>query len=300
MTGNDTVTDPAQHVDGQVDTGFPSGMIYAGGTCTGTCHGVDHNGSSWTDGAYHPVGWDAPDQHGLVANLQQQDCTTCHGADLGGGASGTDCDTCHLGGWRTDCTYCHGGTDNATGAPPVDMDGSTSAVSFPEHSVHVEENTHPACDCNECHALPADVLSTGHLFIGDTTAGAAELGFTAGLSPVGRYAGSGSCSNLYCHGNGNGRLGSATTGGATTCGTCHGTANSPGGMSGRHSDHFDREIGAGCADCHAGTVSDNTTLLDPTLHVNGTPDLSFPSGIVYADGRCTGTCHTERHSSESW
>jgi hypothetical protein len=44
--GNDIVA-PALHVDGAVETAFPAGFTFVGGTCTGVCHGESHNGRSW-------------------------------------------------------------------------------------------------------------------------------------------------------------------------------------------------------------------------------------------------------------
>jgi hypothetical protein len=34
-------------VDGIVENGFPSGMVYDGGSCTGVCHGEEHDGRDW-------------------------------------------------------------------------------------------------------------------------------------------------------------------------------------------------------------------------------------------------------------
>ncbi len=301
VSASDTISDPAQHVDGEIDVQPVSGMVYSGGTCSGSCHGVDHDGSTWAEGGFHPAGWDAADDHGLAAKLQEQDCTTCHGSDLAGGTSGTSCDSCHVSGWRTDCTYCHGGEDNATGAPPVDIDGSSTALSFDEHTLHVDATTnHAAWDCVQCHATPTDVLSVGHVFIGDTTPGVAEVAFSGGLSGTGAYGGGGSCSNLYCHGNGNGTLGSVSTGVTTDCGSCHGTASSTTGMSGEHSRHLGPDVRAACHDCHATTASGSSAILDPALHVNGTVETSFPSGMVYSGTTCSGTCHTEGHSRRRW
>ena len=301
VSASDTISDPAQHVDGEIDVQPVSGMVYSGGTCSGSCHGVDHDGSTWAEGGFHPAGWDAADDHGLAAKLQEQDCTTCHGSDLAGGTSGTSCDSCHVSGWRTDCTYCHGGEDNATGAPPVDIDGSSTALSFDEHTLHVDATTnHAAWDCVQCHATPTDVLSVGHVFIGDTTPGVAEVAFSGGLSGTGAYGGSGSCSNLYCHGNGNGTLGSVSTGVTTDCGSCHGTASSTTGMSGEHSRHLGPDVRAACHDCHATTASGSSAILDPALHVNGAVETSFPSGMVYSGTTCSGTCHTEGHSRRRW
>jgi hypothetical protein len=243
---------------------------------------------------HHPAGWAASEQHGMGAKGQVEVCTSCHGADLGGGSVGVSCDGCHPYGWRTDCTFCHGGTDDATGAPPVDIDNLATGLSFPEHTVHVQETIHAAWDCTQCHVKPADVLSGGHVLVGDATPYAAEVLFLAGLSPAGTYGGAGSCSNLYCHGNGNGTLGSATSGTKASCSTCH-PSNALGG---EHAEHA--EEGMACGSCHAATVSTGSTISDPAQHVDGEIDLSFPSGMGWNGSTCTGTCHSVSHSAWHW
>jgi predicted CxxxxCH...CXXCH cytochrome family protein len=253
---------------------------------------ADADSDTDTDIESHGDGWD----HGLAAKLQREDCTVCHGEDLGGGSSGVSCDSCHPAGWRSDCTFCHGGTENDSGAPPLDIDGSASGISFPEHSVHLEGD-HPRWSCEQCHLVPADVLSVGHIFIGDETAAVAELTMAAGLSSQGGYGGGGSCSNLYCHGDGDGSRGSATSGQRYDCGDCHGDASSARSLSGEHDEHLDE--GVRCGDCHADTVSGNSTITGPDLHVNGRVDVEIDE-LNYDGNSCDGSCHGEGHSNERW
>ena len=261
---------------------------------------------------YHPEGWQAPEEHGLGAKLQEGACTTCHGTDLSGGSVGISCDGCHAEGWRTDCLFCHGGTDNQTGAPPLGIDGTAevSGLSFRAHTAHVEDTSlHAAFDCVQCHEKPVDVLSIGHLFVDDDTSGAAEIDMTSGLSAVGRWSPSGSCSNLYCHGHSqadNGAIEHTRT--DLSCSSCHPDRSSgkdawESRMSGEHAEHINE--GISCGSCHATTVSGWSTLIEFSLHVNGTPDMSLPSGMSLEGERCTGTCHdsegeAEVHSSRSW
>jgi predicted CxxxxCH...CXXCH cytochrome family protein len=110
----------------------------------------------------------------------------------------------------------------------------------------------------------------------DSTPGHAEVVMTAGLSARGTYDGN-TCANLYCHGNGRGPNGTyARNGPTTTCSSCH--------------------------DCHS-TVASTTgnAILDPTLHVNGQPDVSLTDGgMTRTAGLCSGTCHDQLHSSFSW
>jgi len=254
---------------------------------------ADADSDADTDG-YHPEGWSDPTVHGMAAKCQEQDCTSCHGVDLGGGPVGVSCNLCHPAGWQTDCTFCHGGTADTSGAPPVDIDNAATGLSFPEHTVHVQEGIHAAWDCTQCHVKPADVLASGHFLVGDWTACAADVIFTAGLSSAGVYAGSGSCANLYCHGNGNGRRGSATTGTKATCATCHPQS----GLGGQHGEHLDE--GVTCGQCHADTVTKGSTISDPAQHVDGEIDNAFPSGMAWNGSTCTGSCHGENHPGWSW
>lgn len=256
---------------------------------------------------YHPAGYDKPKVHGMEAKLHEQTCTDCHGADLAGSSVAPSCDTCHEDGWRTDCTFCHGGIDNTTGAPPEDIDDNSdeSSLAFRAHTRHVETNTHTAFDCTSCHVKPTDVLSAGHLF--DATPAISEVSFLDGLSDKGKYAGNGSCSTLYCHGNGQGDNGSVThTAAPLACDACHPGASSGrdawGTMSGAHEDHL-RE-GITCQDCHSDTTTNGTTVATPAKHVNGVADFVPPYGASLTrnsgTGTCTGTCHTETHSAERW
>ncbi len=271
-------------------------FLYA--ACTGLNPAKPDDSAATTSSAYHPAGYSDPAVHGNEAKQQTQACTECHGADLTGVAEAVSCDSCHPVEWRTDCTFCHGGGENTTGAPPVDIDGSTDGISFPEHTAHVTETIHTAFDCVQCHTRPADVLSAGHLFVADTTAGVAEMNFLDGLSPAGTYTSAMGCDNLYCHGNGQeGATGSVQSGDASSCAMCHADANSGRALSGQHGEHVGRYE---CEECHSATVTGNTTISSPANHVNGVRDLVLPDGIVYDNGTCEGACHGESHRGRRW
>ena len=287
------------------DTVFPNGGVTT--KPGGDTETPDSGGSR-----YHPPDQANPDVHGLDARLQVEACASCHGADLTGAGDALSCDSCHAEGWRTDCTFCHGGTDNETGAPPREIDDNTdeSLLSYRPHTEHVTEGDHPAFDCSTCHTKPTDVLSEGHIFIGDDSPGAAEVSFSGGLSDAGTYDGAGTCGSLYCHGyrgRDNGEV--SHTDGARGCDDCHPDTTSgrsawDSDMSGEHEKHL-RE-GVKCSGCHEDTVSSGLAILDPSLHVNGTADVTLASGMTRdSSGRCTGTCHNaegeaESHESESW
>ncbi len=269
--------------------------------------GLDTGGQS-----YHPVGWAEPDAHGPAAKFREDDCVSCHGEDLGGGSVGVSCDSCHEEGWRENCTFCHGGTDNNTGAPPRDISNETlpELLSFPPHTAHVSTNWHQAHDCIECHTKPTRVLSPGHLFVDDSTKGEAELQFSGGLSPLASYEGGGSCSNLYCHGDGQGHNGQAdlTLSSTLSCASCHPDVDSKPSdwtkMSGLHASHL--EEGARCSQCHGATVSSSQDILSPELHVNGSVELDLSDGVNWSENsrRCAGECHIgdedEEHENERW
>jgi hypothetical protein len=255
------------------------------------------SGSSGASTRYHPEGYAAIDVHGPATKLHAEDCRDCHGADLTGGTSGVACDSCHTPGWRTDCVFCHGGTVDATGAPPRDIDGitDTSLLSFIAHPRHVAQFQHAPYDCTQCHRKPTDVLSEGHVF--DDTDARAELDFSAGLSPQAVWDGNGGCSSLYCHGDGQVADGAYVHDQPTpSCGGCHpypGTENTAyAAMSGQHARHLGENVK--CSECH-----------DPVAieaHVDGKKDVAITvAGFSYdaASGSCTGSCHLKSHN-EHW
>jgi predicted CxxxxCH...CXXCH cytochrome family protein len=250
---------------------------------------------SGTLGRYHPVGWAEPDVHGMAFKFQTEtDCRTCHGDDLMGGSVGISCESCHGAGWETTCTFCHGDPLDGTGAPPQDIDDNTNlaTLSFAPHRLHLDSPLHATWDCTECHTKPTSALFPGHIF-DDTTPGVAEVDFALGLSALGAYAGNGSCSNLYCHGNGQGDNGDVTATANVTCESCHQTN----GLSGEHEKHLDDNIQ--CSECHD-TVDNQEEIVLAAQHVNGEIDLDLPSSINQQDLNCTGSCHDEAHDEHHW
>lgn len=251
------------------------------------------------NGRHHPEGWAAPAMHGAELARVAQDCRGCHGAQLTG-LLGPSCDSCHAPGWRQDCTFCHGGDDNPTGAPPRDLGGITPP-SFRAHTAHVSAQNHAPFDCTECHAKPTDPLTMGHVF--DDTPGIAEVRFdqAGARSPRGTYDGAGTCSNLYCHGDGRNSTGVIRHDAPRpSCTGCHGPGVT---LSGAHEKHLDE--GAQCVDCHAATVDGSERIIAPALHVNTVIDVMLTApGMTRAAATCTGTCHlgvkSEDHLSTSW
>jgi predicted CxxxxCH...CXXCH cytochrome family protein len=250
---------------------------------------------------HHPVGYYDFTIHSRDAKLQTEACVDCHGDDLHGGTSGIGCNDCHTGEWKTDCLFCHGGTDNETGAPPRDVLGATAPeeLSFAAHTAHVEGTMHAPFDCTTCHVKPTDCLSPGHVFVGDTTSGKAEVDVAGGLNPNGTYDGL-TCGNLYCHGNGQDDDGSiARTDTLVGCDGCHADWKSGwSSMSGHHQRHMLE--GFDCVDCHADTVNEDHQVVGPNLHVDGTAEIAMTATMTWERSKCTGVCHGEAHSDRTW
>ena len=287
--------------------GMPPTQNHTTSTACSNCHGTVVNGSNQIIAAnlhingtvevtaYHPTGWSAKTAHGAAFNSGTQTCSgsACHGATLTGGA-GQSCQTCHSG-WQNNCTFCHGGTDNTTGAPPETVDGQTAA-SVPgvgRHSKHVMTGTATRYDCSICHVKPTDAFSVGHIDPrpGDVTFSGLAAGTNYNYTTY-------QCTNIYCHGNGNGTNGSAPWVGAYTnnCSSCHPAVPS----SGKHSRHVNAE-GYACSECHSCVVaSGSTTITNQALHVDGKKDYCGPAGFNATTKRCTLSCHGENHSSDRW
>jgi predicted CxxxxCH...CXXCH cytochrome family protein len=185
-------------------------------------------------------------------------CSACHaeasddGTSLRAGplhANGT----VDLGDGTGGCGACHGNGDDPT----------PSSGAHPAHA-------HPAIAapfaCAECHRVPTDVRSPGHL---DATLGA-EVTFGALASARGavpQYA-AGSCREVACHGAG-------LTGGTRTappwlagdpagaCGACHGIPPPA-----PHSPSVD----CGASLCHGGAIAPGPSFTDlgRNAHVDGT------------------------------
>lgn len=260
----------------------------------------------------HDVDYDNSSVHGLDAVLAGSDCRSCHGDALEGCARAPSCNNCHnqghQDGWQTNCTYCHGAGDNDTGAPPRfldDNDLDRPANTFLLHSEHVSAGDHPAYDCVQCHVKPQNALSKGHMFdLASETPGVAEVLFSGGLSKSGAFA-NGTCSNLYCHGTGvkNGSIAHTAT--SMSCTSCHGdrkvtSATAPLALSGAHIKHLTTTDYASmtCGDCHGDVVSQDTVIIGPARHVDGTKDVKMPSGVTMdMSGKvtCTGACHGWTH-----
>ena len=177
-----------------------------------------------------------------------------------------------------DCSQCHG-VAPATGSHPTT--GS-------KHAAYFGTGTGSCAKCHADHEAEAKPFSHA------TSAGqrSIEVKFSGG----GSFAGN-QCANLYCHSNGKGSYTPPTWGGALDCAGCHGDAASD-TLSGRHAKHVNNAafLGTsyGCVECHAGTVTDNSTIGNFTNHVNQTADVSGANVGTPAAGTCaTSYCHSD-------
>jgi predicted CxxxxCH...CXXCH cytochrome family protein len=203
------------------------------------------------------------------------------------------------GGASLSCTSCHGAS-NA---------GDLSAGAAAGHALHVNSPTAFSnltgssqtsasayvFSCKSCHpttshatgpasALSAAAIGGSALAAAQYTAGATSLGDSKGF----KYT-AGTCSTNSCHSNGRGGAplvtaswSAAATGSCLSCHDGKQTGATASTLSARHDRHMNPtgnaliglNNGLNCVDCHAKTVSGNTTVGNKTRHVNGYLDYS--------------------------
>lgn len=163
------------------------------------------------------------------------------------------------------CSSCHGSADRegtaiAQAAPPSDIDGNTdtSAPGVGAHLNHVEAGPdHVAILCTQCHVMPEDTQSPGHI---DSPPPAevvfGSLAQTGGRQPTYDPT-THTCTDTYCHGS------AVVTwteprSSANACGTCHGLPPPP-----PHASSTE------CSLCHSTVIDENREFVAPQLHVNG-------------------------------
>jgi len=243
------------------------------------CHGAGYTASSVSDATHADktinvsfTGSAAGTTYSQAAGTPGDgygNCSTsnCHGAGTitwGSNTAAATCDKCH-----GSAASAAGGTFKATSGATLATDTKVGA-----HVAHLASTHNITSDiaCNQCHAVPADVNSVGHI----DTALPAELTWGALATKGGvvtpGYAG-GSCSTTYCHGTGikNGWPGATgltptwndTTylAGATAaerCSKCHGYPPAGG-----------HPASTNCHLCHTNVNATNDGFIDVSFHVNG-------------------------------
>ncbi len=234
-------------------------------------------------------------------------CQACHGTTFTGGSvvdiscSGTGCHADASGNPKSPeaCNTCHGtfnapANDLISAAPPRDVEGDTaaSARGVGAHRPHLVTGTlGPLVACQECHNVPAQVSSPGHIdapfavqVVFNGPASRLVTGDGTNVPQPSYDQGATKCNNTFCHGNwvvreatspvypdighnmytdtvmvGANASPSWTGGDAgAACGTCHGIP--PKG-------HVVVPITA-CSGCHF-DVDSNGNIIDPSKHMNG-------------------------------
>lgn len=240
------------------------------------CHGPRSAGATspaWNSN--QPL--DCAGCHGLpppAPHPQVEACSLCHGDVVAPDQRTIVARERHVDGvvdlLELECTSCHG---DMNPAPPKDLSGATdpSSPGVGAHQTHLSGgNVSRPVFCRECHVVPNELLSPGHVDSfrpAELRFGGAAIAYDA--KPV--YT-NGTCANTYCHGaqlsGGDPSGGSLTVpswttvdGSQSACGTCHGLPPPP--------PHPAR---ADCSACHQNIASDGT-FIRRDLHVNG--DVTF-------------------------
>lgn len=177
----------------------------------------------------------------------------------------------------TSCTSCHGGAENASGAPPNDLHGNTATTArgVGQHSAHVAAGI----ACAACHPDHATLRSPGHLD-GKVDVEFHGLAVAGGGAPAPRFdAETGTCSNVYCHGQ---TLRAAPQRAALAwtkpfetarCASCHEAP--PVALAHPQS--------GACASCHPETVNADGTLKAGGKHLDGVVEGVGQHPQGYAD-----------------
>jgi predicted CxxxxCH...CXXCH cytochrome family protein len=220
------------------------------------------------------------------------ECQKCHGNDFSGnGSNQLNCRNCHnQAAGPLACNTCHGNFGDPTRiAPPRDINGNTSTdiITIGAHVSHLYTNNFAVVACENCHIVPNANNVKSHF----NSAKLVELDSLAihGIASNALFDTiSGTCSNIYCHGNfefkksdapserqfaytsdkmtGNNRTVKWTLldGSQAPCGSCHGTTDgfiSPEG-------HIKVPIQE-CVACHSTVINEKGEIIDKTRHING-------------------------------
>ncbi|MFT3915305.1 MAG: CxxxxCH/CxxCH domain-containing protein [Anaeromyxobacteraceae bacterium] len=239
----------------------------------------------------HPKNFSLKTEHGVQAIAAQfTSCRLCHGEALTGiDGLGPSCASCHqqqgFANWQSNCTFCHGTEQVAAFDPATDL--AKAAPATGSHPAHVNGTIlAKGLSCEQCH--PA-VTSLAHIDgkVEVQLGALAATDLRDGEKPT--YAG-GTCSSVYCHGNGVSLEGAArkevTWGGASMlCGDCHNLTPKLGGavagdqLVGGHAWHTSPSPApaVACQRCHQGYG-----MIDLEHHVNGVGEAVLPKdGTIF-------------------
>jgi predicted CxxxxCH...CXXCH cytochrome family protein len=174
------------------------------------------------------------------------------------------------------CDTCHGNAGNPAPPLPVSGESLVTNIGVGAHRIHLRDGKlRDAMECSECHVVPADVDSPGHVdpLPAEITWG--DLAANGGLEPVWDRE-QATCASTWCHGGAlSGGLLSEPVwtlvdGTQTTCGSCHG-----------YPPPSPHPASSDCHACHAQTVlPDGKINLAGGNHINGVKDV--PAGLCTA------------------
>jgi predicted CxxxxCH...CXXCH cytochrome family protein len=209
------------------------------------------------------------------------------------------------------CSACH------------DDDVGTTTLSG-KHDRHIL-STGYNIGCQRCHSGTTSngTTITSKLLHGDGAP--ADVAFDA-LNPAATQAGTGAtktCSNMYCHSNGNPLGGTLTYAAAINwtsgtvnaeCSSCHGGNSAAVAklVTGKHAQHTDAVavLGANytCQECHGTVATGDRTLLAAglALHADGTKNVSMADrgpagGDTYASPTCSNVyCHSSGQATPTF
>jgi len=250
---------------------------HASATCADSwCHGPGASPGAKSPRWTEPGPATCASCHGFppaAPHPQMADCSRCHGEVVAADDRAMRDPLRHVDGivdvvLDQTCTSCHGSNNPA---PPQDTRGNvrSSLPGVGAHQAHVLGTPRSrAVPCQECHQVPSELLTPGHI---DTPL-PAEVAFSGAAAAFGatpNYA-AGNCSSTACHGavfpDGNASGGSLTVPNWTTvdgsqaaCGTCHGLP--PGRPHPYYADD--------CGRCHENAAPDGKSFLHPERHVDG-------------------------------
>ena len=250
------------------------------------CHGSDLDGGlanvscgriGCHGKGYHPDGFGRPTATNFhkffipTINYDLNRCKGCHGTDYAGStlSGNVSCNNtgCHIAidGGPQACYTCHGDFADRKIYPQAPV----------SHITHIEGTTLSPImlNCQSCHTVNG-FSDPNH--IGGSNPNGAEvtlLDATAAIKTKGTvgtpqydYA-TGSCQNVYCHGNfTNGNNAQPVWKGTdqSKCGTCHGDPVTGNPLP--KAPHLQIQT---CSVCHAGVVDENMNIVDKTKHING-------------------------------
>lgn len=183
---------------------------------------------------YHPAEWVTPNDrsstlfHGGFLRSQKWDlngCRKCHGAQLKGGITEISCTSCHENN-AAGCKTCHRTVSNDAALPATTLSGNINPLggSLGVHAIHVKNNI----PCSECHKVPEEMMSEGHLFDDDNRNSnlraeivfgpiASKDGYQPSYNPTQK-----TCRGVYCHALGpKPKVVSWNGVGTVSCGSCH-------------------------------------------------------------------------------